>query len=68
MTATKAKAIRKLKGSSIGAPSQLSQPSRKGKKAWRKHVDIGEVATGLEEARVEERVVGCVIRSAMLGF
>lgn len=42
-------------------PAQHSQPSRKGKKAWRKHVDIGDVEKGLEELRTEERVTGCVI-------
>ncbi|THU76303.1 Nop53-domain-containing protein [Dendrothele bispora CBS 962.96] len=44
--------------SSVGAPSQLSQPSRKGKKAWRKNVDIQDVEKGLEEMREEERVFG----------
>ncbi|THU84565.1 P60-like protein [Dendrothele bispora CBS 962.96] len=42
--------------SSVGAPSQLSQPSRKGKKAWRKNVDIQDVEKGLEEMREEERI------------
>lgn len=31
------------------APQQHKQPSRKGKKAWRKNVDISEVQHGLEE-------------------
>lgn len=44
--------------SSIGAPSQRSQGSRKGKRAWRKNVDLDEVEEGLEEMRTEERVVG----------
>jgi hypothetical protein len=34
------------------------QPSRKGKKAWRKNVDISEVEQGLEEVRTEERLGG----------
>lgn len=38
---------------SIGAPAQHKQPSRKGKKAWRKNVDITEVQTGLETLREE---------------
>ncbi|GJJ14638.1 hypothetical protein Clacol_008904 [Clathrus columnatus] len=42
----------------IGAPSQHSQPSRKGKKAWRKNVDIGTIEDGLEIIRDQERVVG----------
>ena len=38
---------------STEAPKQHKQPSRKGKKAWRKHVDVSDVQTGLEEAREE---------------
>jgi nucleolar protein 53 len=34
-------------------PRQFKQPSRKGKKAWRKHVDITEVQEGLEAVRGE---------------
>ncbi|KAL8666305.1 MAG: hypothetical protein Q9202_001574 [Teloschistes flavicans] len=37
----------------VGAPQQHSQPSRKGKKAWRKNVDVSEVQQGLENARAE---------------
>lgn len=49
----------KTKGhSTLGAPSQHNQGSRKGKRAWRKNVDIGEVEEGLEGLRVEERVTG----------
>jgi nucleolar protein 53 len=44
----------------IGAPSQRNQGSRKGKRAWRKNVDIGEVEEGLEGLRAEERVTGYV--------
>src|SRR5262249_39548225 len=39
--------------SSLGAPQQHQQPSRKGKKAWRKNVDITEVQQGLESLREE---------------
>ena len=35
------------------APKQHKQPSRKGKKAWRKNVDLTEVQSGLEDAREE---------------
>lgn len=35
-----------------------AQPSRKGKKAWRKNVDIEEVVAGLEETREREILVG----------
>jgi len=44
----------------IGAPSQHSQSSRKGKRAWRKNVSIEDVEQGLESIRTEERVTGCV--------
>ncbi len=30
-------------------PQQYKQPSRKGKRAWRKNIDISDVTTGLEE-------------------
>ena len=35
------------------APQQHTQPSRKGKKAWRKNVDVADIQAGLEEARQE---------------
>lgn len=35
------------------APAQYKQPSRKGKKAWRKNVDVSEVQEGLEALREE---------------
>ncbi|KAF8212516.1 ribosome biogenesis protein Nop53/GLTSCR2 [Mycena galopus ATCC 62051] len=44
--------------SAVGAPSQHNQPSRKGKKAWRKNVDLQEVEEGIEELRAEERATG----------
>lgn len=46
--------------SAIGAPAQHNQSSRKGKRAWRKNVDIEDVEGGLEWMRVEERVIGSV--------
>ena len=42
----------------LGAPSQPGQTSRKGKKAWRKNIDIADIEEGLEQAREEERVTG----------
>lgn len=33
------------------APAQFKQPSRKGKKAWRKNVDVTQIQSGLEEVR-----------------
>lgn len=47
--------------SAVGAPAQRTQSSRKGKKAWRKNIDIDEVEEGLEELRVEERVTGSTL-------
>lgn len=41
----------------VQAPQQRKQPSRKGKKAWRKNVDVSDVQTGLEELR-EEVITG----------
>ena len=38
---------------SIVAPQQYKQPSRKGKRAWRKNVDVTEVYDGLEVVREE---------------
>jgi hypothetical protein len=61
MPATKgSKNAKKASTSSIGAPSQRSQGSRKGKRAWRKNVDLDDVEGALEDARDEERVTGCV--------
>ncbi|WWC97570.1 hypothetical protein V866_004454 [Kwoniella sp. B9012] len=42
----------------IGAPSTLGQSSRKGKKAWRKNIDITVEEGALERGREEERVTG----------
>ncbi|KAK5998112.1 Ribosome biogenesis protein NOP53 [Cladobotryum mycophilum] len=53
-----------LRSSTAGsgeAPKQYNQPSRKGKKAWRKNVDVTEVETGLQELN-EEIIRGGVIR------
>ncbi|RMZ84816.1 hypothetical protein DV737_g1048, partial [Chaetothyriales sp. CBS 132003] len=49
------------KSSSHEAPATLSQPSRKGKRAWRKNVDISEVTTGLDTLREEIRSTGRAI-------
>ena len=42
------------------APATHAQPSRKGKKAWRKNVDVSEVQRGLDDVR-EEVIKGGVI-------
>lgn len=34
---------------SVEAPKQFKQPSRKGKKAWRKNVDVTDVQEGLRQ-------------------
>ncbi|KAL8826662.1 MAG: hypothetical protein Q9191_003661 [Dirinaria sp. TL-2023a] len=46
--------------SSIEAPHQYKQTSRKGKKAWRKHVDVSDIQIGLDNVR-EEIIQGGVI-------
>ncbi|GES64412.1 Nop53-domain-containing protein [Aspergillus terreus] len=38
----------------VEAPKQFSQPSRKGKKAWRKNIDVTEVQEGLRLLKDEE--------------
>lgn len=38
----------------VDAPQQFKQPSRKGKKAWRKNVDVTEVQEGLRQLKEEE--------------
>ncbi|KAI1097669.1 P60-like protein [Jackrogersella minutella] len=51
--------IKPLKGSTE-APATYKQPSRKGKKAWRKNVDVTEVEKGLDELN-EEIIKGGVL-------
>lgn len=46
---------------SVEGPRQHNQPSRKGKKAWRKNVDISEVEKGLVELN-EEVIRGYVFQ------
>jgi len=50
-TTTKAEPSRQAKKSKsvVGAPSQLSQNTRKGKKAWRKNIDIDNVWKGVSK-------------------
>ncbi|KAF9531185.1 ribosome biogenesis protein Nop53/GLTSCR2 [Crepidotus variabilis] len=49
---------RKSNRSTLGAPSQHNQSSRKGKKSWRKNVNIEDLEERLEGLRAEERVIG----------
>lgn len=44
---------------SVDAPKQFKQPSRKGKKAWRKNVDITDVQEGLRDLK-EAEITGYV--------
>ncbi|KAL9088945.1 MAG: hypothetical protein Q9165_006002 [Trypethelium subeluteriae] len=44
----------------LRAPAQYKQPSRKGKRAWRKNIDISEVNEGLEEVR-DQLIQGGVV-------
>lgn len=46
--------------SAIEAPHQYKQPSRKGKKAWRKNVDVTDVQEGLRQLK-EEEIKGYVL-------
>lgn len=64
-TATKPESNERTKKtkSAVGAPSQLSQGTRNGKKAWRKHIDIDKVEEGLEMIRSEERVMGTALHN-----
>ncbi|KZO94763.1 P60-like protein [Calocera viscosa TUFC12733] len=58
-TSSKAAAVKKSRtGDVYGAPAQHAQASRKGKRAWRKNVDIAEVEEGLEQVREEIRTTG----------
>lgn len=59
-TKTNAQEWKKPDRSTVGAPSQHTQSSRKGKRAWRKNVNIEDVEKGLDSIRTEERVTGYV--------
>ncbi|KIM41216.1 hypothetical protein M413DRAFT_18869 [Hebeloma cylindrosporum] len=65
-TSSSAKSVSDAKGkkptrSVVGAPSQHNQSSRKGKRAWRKNVNIEDVEEVLEGMRAEERVIGTTL-------
>ncbi|OBZ76085.1 Uncharacterized protein C22F8.09 [Grifola frondosa] len=55
-------AQRNQSGFSLGAPAQHSQSSRKGKRAWRKNVDLADVEEAMEGLRAEERSVGTILQ------
>ncbi|KAK9467375.1 ribosome biogenesis protein Nop53/GLTSCR2 [Lipomyces arxii] len=46
------------------AKTKLRQPSRKGKKAWRKNVDVSQVESGLDRARDETIKIGMPLTNA----
>ncbi|WFD20885.1 hypothetical protein MCAP1_003140 [Malassezia caprae] len=48
---------------SLGRPAQYQRPSRKGKKAWRKHIDLSTTEAALEDIREQERVMGTAAHS-----
>ncbi|KIM57684.1 hypothetical protein SCLCIDRAFT_1219170 [Scleroderma citrinum Foug A] len=64
MTVQKAssKDAKKSTRSALGAPTQLGQSTRKGKRAWRKNIDIQDVEKGMESLRTEERVLGSILQ------
>lgn len=45
--------VKGVSSGAVDAPKQFSQRSRKGKKAWRKNVDVTEVQQGLRELNDE---------------
>ncbi|KAK9324289.1 ribosome biogenesis protein Nop53/GLTSCR2 [Lipomyces orientalis] len=47
----------------VDAPKQLAQPSRKGRKAWRKNVDVSDIQQGLEKVREEKILVGTTLNA-----
>ncbi|KAH6877431.1 ribosome biogenesis protein Nop53/GLTSCR2 [Coprinopsis sp. MPI-PUGE-AT-0042] len=53
----------KVKATKHQLPRPVLGQSSRGKKAWRKNVDIQEVEQGLEEIRAEERVVGTAVQN-----
>ncbi|KAK9240750.1 hypothetical protein V1525DRAFT_394870 [Lipomyces kononenkoae] len=47
----------------VNAPKQLSQSSRKGRRAWRKNVDISDIQEGLDKVREETIIHGTTLNS-----
>ncbi|KAK9244253.1 ribosome biogenesis protein Nop53/GLTSCR2 [Lipomyces tetrasporus] len=47
----------------VDAPKQIAQPSRKGRKAWRKNVDVSDIQQGLEKVREEKILVGTTLNA-----
>ncbi|KAK3383224.1 ribosome biogenesis protein Nop53/GLTSCR2 [Lasiosphaeria ovina] len=52
--------LKPLAGNPNG-PQQYKQPSRKGKKAWRKNVDVSDIEKGLDQVNEQIIVTGGVI-------
>ncbi|WVQ82876.1 hypothetical protein IAT38_005012 [Cryptococcus sp. DSM 104549] len=55
---SKSKGKGKAPANELGAPATHGQSSRKGKKAWRKNIDITHEEEALEQGREEERLTG----------
>ncbi|KAK4166724.1 ribosome biogenesis protein Nop53/GLTSCR2 [Cladorrhinum sp. PSN259] len=53
--------VLRSKSGNPDAPSQYKQPSRKGKKAWRKNVDVTDVTKGLDELNEQIIATGGII-------
>ena len=50
--------VKRTVSDAAGRPAQYQQLSRKGKKAWRKNIDLQNVEAAMEDAREQERVTG----------
>lgn len=50
----------------LGTPATHGQKTRKGKKSWRKNVDITREEEALDQARAEERITGSVQASTTI--
>lgn len=59
-SSTKPLETKKRKWTDTGAPAQKNQPTRKGKRAWRKNIDILDIEAGTEGLREEEITTGYV--------
>ncbi|KAK4232221.1 ribosome biogenesis protein Nop53/GLTSCR2 [Podospora fimiseda] len=53
--------VLRSKSGNPDAPSQYKQPSRKGKKAWRKNVDVTDVTKGLDELNTQIIATGGIL-------
>lgn len=54
----KSDTLTSVSSTDIGRPAQYKQPSRKGKRSWRKNIDLSATEAALEDIREQERTVG----------